>query len=211
MGQATEKSQGADIEFRVRPNILMHFAQTWAERHGTRGGFSITRFSDTIRKRVTAELTTGKPIKTQLRSGQMVDVVDLSDVLSGFVYYAVMENNNGYSELVSIVDAFGLEEMIVAEPGGGDKSTAESPSAESENSISPVDKMEKIDVAADELVLLRYSKEMSRELPHGEVCTTEVRRGELQGMILKLLADGISIDSMKVWSNGRRPQIDVKL
>lgn len=211
MGQATEKSQGAEIDFRVRPKVLMDFAQTWAERHGTHGGFSIARFSDKIRKRVTAELVGGKPIKTQLRSGQVVDVVDLSDVLSGFVYYAVTQKDKGHSELVNIVDAFGLEEMVVTDPTGGKESIVEQASADLENSISPVDKVEKIDVAADEFVLLRYSKAMSEELPHGEVCTTEVKRGELQGMILKLLADGISIDSMKVWSNGRRPQIDVKL
>ena len=205
MGQATEKSQGTEIDFRVRPKVLMDFAQTWAERHGTHGGFSIARFSDKIRKRVTAELVGGKPITTQLRSGQVVDVVDLSDVLSGFVYYAVTQKDNGHSELVNIVDAFGLEEMIVTDPTGGDESTVEKPSANLENSISPVDKMEKNDVAADELVLLRYSK------ADEDVHTHEVRRGELQGMILKLLADGVAIETMKVWSNGRCPQIDVKL
>lgn len=208
MGQATEKSQGADIDFRVRPNVLMDFAQTWAERHGHHGGFSITRLSEKIKTRVVADLMSGHAISSQLRDGKPIKVVDLSDDLSGFVYYAMIENNNGLNELVTIVDVAEFEE-IAGVRGGADPQ--EPVSLPQKNGISPVDKMEKNDVGADELVLLRYCKEMSDELPHGEVLTTEVKRGELQGMILKLLADGVAIDSMMVWSNGRRPQIDVKL
>lgn len=208
MGQAIEKSQGAEIDFRIRPNVLMDFAHTWAERHGHHGGFSITRLSEKIKTRVVADLTSGHAISSHLRDGKPIKVVDLSDDLSGFLYYAMVENNNGLNELVTIVDVAEFEEMA------GVRRPAESPDLASEpekNGSPPVEKVEKIDVQEDELVLLRYCKAMSKELPHGEVLTLELKRGELQGMILKLLADGIAIDTMKVWSNGRRPQIDVKL
>lgn len=201
MSQAIENSPVV-TDFRIRPRVLMDFAHVWAERHGERGRFSITRLSEKIKTRVITDLQHGQAVDVKLRSGQPVKMVDLSDDLSGFVYYAMVQKSNGFDELSSIVDAVQLEELIGDDLKIEEENPADSPS-QSEEKVASQEK--KCDLMPDELVLLRYSN------CDGNEHTEEVKRGELNGMILKLLADGIEIGSMKVWSNGRRPQIDVRL
>lgn len=203
MGQAVN-SQGESSEFRVRPNVLLNFAQTWATRHGTNGGFSITKFSERIKNRVKHELDGGTTTTIKINDGNFVDIVDLSDVLSGYVYYAVTQSVNGRMELVNIVDESLLEEMVgpvkpkPASDGFDDVDFA------SANPVVEASNSKKLELAKDELVLLQYIK-------GDDEVTCELKRGGLQAMILKLLADGILLDTMKVWSHGRRPQIDVTL
>lgn len=202
MSQAIEHSQGAEMDFRVRPQVLMDFAHVWAERHGKHGGFSITRLSEKIKTRVMSDLQSGQAVDARLRTGQSVQMVDLSDELSGFVYYAMVQKNNGHNELAAIVDDIQKEEMVGNPEDSAEDSLPESPS---QNGKKVVAEKEISGTDPDELVLLRYSN------CDGKEHTEEVKRGELNRMILTLLADGIQIDSMKVWSNGRRPHIDVVL